>query len=111
MSVGCDEFEALLFGDRLKMLKLGGNHFLLDIENWNLSLAEFKIRFKLNNINKTPDCLKTELNDLKRKNECIKILFGNISYDSLDNNIRDQSMIIRLNEVNVPQSLCMIGKR
>ena len=111
LSDGGDKFEALLFGDKLQLLTVGGNHFLLDIENWNLSLAEFKRRFKLNNIKKSPDCLKAELNDLKRKNECVQILFGNINYDNLGNNIKDQSMKTRSNDVNDPQTLSMIGRR
>ena len=46
LSDGGDKFETLLFGKKLQQLTIGGNHFLLDIENWNLSLAEFKRKFK-----------------------------------------------------------------
>ena len=111
LSDGGDKFETLLFGKKLQQLTIGGNHFLLDIENWNLSLAEFKRKFKLNNIKKTPELLKAELNDLKRKSEYVKILFGNINYDNLGNNIRNQSMKTRSNDLNDPQSLSLIGKR
>ena len=111
LSDGGDKFETLLFGKKLQQLTIGGNHFLLDIENWNLSLAEFKRKFKLINIKKTPELLKAELNDLKRKSEYVKILFGNINYDNLGNNIRNQSMKTRSNDLNDPQSLSLIGKR
>ena len=109
-SGGSDNFEELLFGNKFEMLYIGGNHFLLDIESWNLSLKEFKKKFKLNNIQKQSNLLREELIKIKKDN-CVKILFENINYDNVDKNSKDQSIKNRETYLNETQAISFTGKR
>ena len=109
-SDGGDRFEAILFGKKLEILYIGGNHFLFDIENWNLSLEKFQKKFKQNNIKKPLNILKKESTKIKEDN-CIKILFNNINYDNLDKSGKVQSIKTRIFNVDDPQAINCDGKR
>lgn len=91
-SDGGDKFEVLLFGNKIDKLFIGGNHFLFNINNWNLSLDEFKKGFAKNNIQKLPSILIRELAELK-KVEYAKILFKSINYQTVKNDIKSQSFL------------------
>ena len=63
-------------------MTIGGNHFLFNIKNWNTSLEKFKKGFKENNVSKSVNILKKEL-ELLKKDLNVKILFNDISYDNI----------------------------
>ena len=63
---GGEKFEALLFETKNPILTIGGNHFLFNIKNWNTSLEKFKKGFKENNVSKSVNILKKELEFLKK---------------------------------------------
>ena len=89
---------------------IGGNHFLMNINNWNLPLDEFKEGFKSNNILKSVKTLKSELKMLQ-KDKNIKILFKNINYDDVDFTQISQSMPTRISEEGNPQFMNTTGFR
>lgn len=107
---GGDKLEILLFGERVNRLFIGGNHFLMNIENWDLSLEQFQKKFKKNNIIKPMEVLKKELEILQKDNN-VKIFLKNIDYNDVKSTINSQSMISRNNEVGNPQIMNMTGFR
>ena len=107
---GGDKFETLLFGEKVDRIFIGGNHFLMNINNWNLPLDEFKEGFKSNNILKSVKTLKSELKMLQ-KDKNIKILFKNINYDDVDFTQISQSMPTRISEEGNPQFMNTTGFR
>lgn len=86
-----DKFEHLLFGNRVSILTIGGNHFIFNINNWDLSLKEFRAGFIKNNKVKSSTVLKNELQDLMENDADIKILFNNVSYDNITKEKDSQS--------------------
>ena len=107
---GGDKFETLLVGEKVDRIFIGGNHFLMNINNWNLPLDEFKEGFKSNNILKSVKTLKSELKMLQ-KDKNIKILFKNINYDDVDFTQKSQSMPTRISEEGNPQFMNTTGFR
>ena len=107
---GGDKFEVLLFGKKVNKLTIGGNHFLFDINNWSLSLSDFKKEFRKNNIKKSPTHLKKELLILKEA-KYTKILFKNIDYAHVTKEIKTQSFSPKSNVESNSQVLDMTGYR
>ena len=107
---GGDKFEKLLFGGKVNRTFIGGNHFLMNIKNWNLSLAQFKIGFKSNNTLKPVEILNSELKMLQKDNN-VKALFKNINYADVDYTLESQSMITRTTEEGNPQFINTAGFR
>ena len=107
---GGDKFEALIFGKKVTSLTIAGNHFLLDLDNWNLSLNEFQTKFKKNNVLKDLITLKKELANI-RKQDLVKKLFTNINYTNVTNKIESQSIPLRSNYISDLQTLDMEGFR
>ena len=107
---GGDKFEALIFGKKVTSLTIAGNHFLLDLDNWNLSLNEFQTKFKKNNVLKDLITLKNELANI-RKQDLVKKLFTNINYTNVTNKIESQSILLRSNYISDLQTLDMEGFR
>ena len=110
LNEGTDLFETLIFGGKVDRIYIGGNHFLMNINNWNISLAQFKKGFKSNNKLKTVYTLKSELKMLQKDNN-VKTLFKNINYDNVDLTEISQSMIIRITEEVNPQFMDTTGYR
>ena len=108
---GGDKFEVLLFGEKITELTIGGNHFLFEINNWNLSLEEFRKRFNENNTQKKVKELKIELRNLRKKSRIIKKLFNRINYESVSNNIKTQTLYLGTSHMINSQTLSMIGYR
>jgi hypothetical protein len=86
-----DKFEYFLFGNRVSILTIGGNHFIFNINNLDLSLKEFRAGFIKNNKVKSSTVLKNELQVLMENDADIKILFNNVSYDNITNEKDSQS--------------------
>ena len=107
---GGDKFEVLLFGKRVTNLTIAGNHFLFDLDNWNLPLKAFQQGFMENNKKKDVDVLKVELINI-RKNDSVKILFKNINYKNVTNKIETQSIPLRARYLSNSQTLNMEGIR
>ena len=105
---GGDKFESLLFCNKVTSLTIGGNHFLLDLDNWNLSLKEFQKKFKKNNVLKDLITLKNELANL-RKQDLVKKLFKNIDYKNVTNKIESQSIPLISSYISNLQALDMEG--
>ena len=108
---GGDKFESLIFDKKVSNLFIGGNHFLFNIKNWNLSLKKFKGGFKKNNDLKKVNLLKRELLKLQNDDDRIRILFQNINYDDVTEKNDSQSISIRTINKGDIQSLNMEGKR
>ena len=96
-----DKFEYFLFGNRVSILTIGGNHFIFNINNWDLSLKEFRAGFIKNNKVKSSTVLKNELQVLMENDADIKILFNNFSYDNITNKKDSQSTPARRSNENV----------
>lgn len=96
-----DKFETLLFGQKVSMLTVGGNHFLFNLNNWDLSLPEFKKRFQNNNVIKKVAVLKKEFRDLMESDNDVKQLFLNVNYDHITDNIQEQSIVTRTKELRI----------
>ena len=107
---GDDKFEKLLFGEKVNSIYIGGNHFLMNIKNWNLSLAQFKKGFKSNNTLKSVETLNSELKMLQKDNN-VKALFKNINYADVDYTLESQSMMSRTTEEGNPQFINTAGFR
>ena len=105
-----DKFELLLFGQKVTNLTIGGNHFLLNLDNWDLSLKAFRQGFKKSNELKDINVLKKELSNL-RKNALVKKLLKNINYKDVTNELKSQSIPLRLSFINSFQTLNMEGFR
>ena len=110
LNEGTDLFETLIFGGKVDRIYIGGNHFLMNINNWNISLSQFKKGFKGNNKLKSVNKLKSELKMLQKDNN-VKTLFKNINYDNVDLTEISQSMIIRITEEVNPQFMDTTGYR
>lgn len=108
---GGDKFEVMIFGGKITKLTIGGNHFLFEINNWNLSLEEFSKRFAENNIPKKAKDLKIELSNLRKSSSLIKVLFNKINYENVNDKIETQSLSLRTSDVTNSQTLSMIGFR
>ena len=93
---GDQKFDTLLFGEVVQNVTIGGNHFLLNIKNWDLSLDEFREGFLLNNVVKSPKTLITELKKIQ-KYDFVKELFKNINYDNIKEDMNSQSIPARKN--------------
>ena len=101
---GDQKFDTLLFGEVVQNVTIGGNHFLLNIKNWDLSLDEFREGFLLNNVVKSPKTLITELKKIQ-KYDFVKELFKNINYDDIKEDMNSQSIPARKNNrVNISNS-------
>ena len=109
-SDGGDKFEALLFGQKLNHLTLGGNHFLFNINNWSLPLSQFQNGFKKNNIKKSLSSLQNELDNIK-KNSLVKALFKDIDYNNMENKKICHSLSLKSNKSLNTQELDMKGFR
>ena len=109
-SDGGDKFEALLFGQKLNHLTLGGNHFLFNINNWSLPLSQFQNGFKKNNIKKRLSSLQNELDNIK-KNSLVKALFKDIDYNNMENKKICHSLSLKSNKSLNTQELDMKGFR
>ena len=107
---GGDKFELLLFGKKVTTLTIGGNHFLFNLDNWELPLKTFRQKFMENNIQKDVKELKKELSNL-RKNALVKKLFRNINYNEVTNDLESQSIPLRSSFINSSQTLNMEGFR
>ena len=105
-----DRFEVLLFGQIVKNLTYGGNHFLFDINNWFLPLVQFQKGFNKNNTKKSASSLKYELFNIK-KNALVRALFENINYENATDKIESQSLSIRMYNKLSSQELSMRGFR
>ena len=105
-----DKFELLLFGQKVTNLTIGGNHFLLNLDNWDLSLKAFRQGFKKSNELKAINVLEKELSNI-RKNALIKKLFKNINYEDVTNELKSQSIPLKLSFINNYQILNMEGFR
>jgi len=82
----------------------------MNIKNWNLSLAQFKIGFKSNNTLKPVETLNSELKMLQKDNN-VKALFKNINYADVDYTLESQSMMTRTTEEGNPQFINTAGFR
>ena len=105
-----DRFEVLLFGQIVKNLTYGGNHFLFDINNWFLPLVQFQEGFYKNNTKKSASSLKYELFNIK-KNALVRALFENINYENAKDKMESQSISLRKNNKFSSQELSMTGFR
>ena len=105
-----DKFDLLLFGQKVTTLTIGGNHFLFNLKNWDLSLKEFIQGFKKSNKQKDIKVLKKELSHI-RKNALVKKLFENIKYNYVTNELTSQSISLRSSFINGSQTLNMEGFR
>ena len=108
---GGDKFEAIVFGKKVQRLYIGGNHFLLDTNNWNLPLETFRNKFLRNNIKKSPKVLKKELEKIKNSNNVMKEFFKNINYGDVNDDIQTQSIKTRFHYENDSSCLNMDGFR
>lgn len=108
---GGDKFESLIFDKKVSRLFIGGNHFLFNIKNWNLSLKKFKEGFIKNNDLKKVNKLKRELLELQNNDDRIRILFQNINYDNVTETNDSQSISTRAINKGDIQYLNMEGKR
>ena len=102
---GGDKYEAILFGEKVERLFIGGNHYLFDINNWTKPIDEFREGFKNNNIIKSVKILKTELKGLKSKNNYFNILFKNVNYNKITMTQKSQSISTSSNRLVDPQSI------
>ena len=107
---GGDKLELLLYGQKVTTLTIGGNHFLFNLKNWDLSLKEFRQGFKKSNEQKDINVLKKELCYI-RKNTLVKKLFKNINYNDVTNELKSQSIPLSSNFINSSQALNMEGIR
>ena len=90
-----EKFEFFLFGERVSQLTIGGNHYIFNINNWNLSLNQFHQGFKKNNIAKSAKTLKNELKILMENDVNVKLLFNNVNYNGITKTIETQSIPIK----------------
>ena len=90
-----ETYGLYLLDQRIRQITIGGNHYLFNINNWNLSLKQFCKGFEINNILKTPSTLKNELKILKKNDVDVKVLFENVKYHDVTENIYTQSMFTR----------------
>ena len=102
---GGDKYEAILFGEKVERLFIGGNHYLFDINNWAKPIDEFREGFKNNNIIKSVKILKTELKELKSKNNYFNILFKSVNYNKITMTQKSQSISTSSNRLVDPQSI------
>ena len=107
-----DRFEIIILGMKLESLFVGGNHFLLNLKNWDLPLQDFQEGFKKANCLMKIKQLKTGLKEIKNDSRVEK-LFENINYDNIKYTIDSQSEQTRiaLNYVNDSQCESLIGFR
>ena len=107
-----DRFEIIILGMKLESLFVGGNHFLLNLENWDLPLQAFQEGFKKANCLMKIKQLKTGLKEIKNDSRVEK-LFENINYDNIKYTINSQSEQTRIapNYGNESQCESLIGFR
>ena len=105
-----DRLEVLIFGQIVRNLTYGGNHFLFDINNWFLPLVQFLEGFNKNNTKKSASSLKYELINIK-KNALVRALFENINYENVKDKMESQSISLRKNNKFSSQELSMTGFR
>ena len=105
-----DKFEIMLFGQKVRKLWIGGNHFLFDIKNWDLSLEKFRKGFIENNALKKVNELLKELEYI-RKDDFVDILFKNINYEYITDNAHSQILKIWVRNATGSQGIDMSGHR
>jgi len=107
-----DKFEIIIFGKKLDRLFVGGNHFLLNLNNWKLSLQAFQEGFNKANCLKQKKQLIMELKEIK-KDSRVEKLFENVKYDNIIYTIDSQSEQTRVvtNYGNESQCESLIGFR
>ena len=90
-----DKFEKIIFGNKISRLFIGGNHFLFNIENWQLSLKDFSEGFQENNKARNIKELINELSVLINNDNDVKIFFEGINYKGIAEKEISQSIAIR----------------
>lgn len=58
-----DKFEVIIFGDKISKIFIGGSIMILNIDNYNLSIEEFRKKFKRKNKINSVQFIKKELKD------------------------------------------------
>jgi hypothetical protein len=105
-------FGIIILGMKLESFFVGGNHFLLNLKNWDLSLQDFQEGFKKANCLMKIKQLKTGLKEIK-KDSRVEKLFENINYDNIKYTVDSQSEQTRIapNYGNESQCESLIGFR
>ena len=95
LSGSSDKFEKLLFGSKVSKIYFGGNHFLFNINNWQLTLNNFQKGFQENNKVKNAKDLKNELLSLINIDNDVKTLLESIIYRGITEEDSSQSIVAR----------------